>query len=265
MRSLILLLGCLVMESTLTDPCGNYTVLEQPWRSTDCIEQGCSGQWMCDTDLGKAWYRLKSSGGWKIPENVVPRRRCSTDYPMWLNGSHPTVGEGEVTKTICIHANTECVQPLEINIKNCTEYIVYELKPPPHCQAAYCTDPGTANDHSTRESTDADSQSPTPSPKTDPGTANDHSTRESTDADSRSPTPSPKTDTQYKMIHMEVHSKRKVDDETAKGIVLKRLQQMTKEQCPGKSIDLNQVDVQCSDVDPDGNRLRNKQPGPDNY
>ncbi|XP_072329629.1 pancreatic secretory granule membrane major glycoprotein GP2-like isoform X2 [Scyliorhinus torazame] len=228
MRSLILLLGCLVTESTLTDPCGNYTVLEQPWRSTDCKDTDCSGQWMCDTRLGKAWYRLKSSGGWKIPEHVVPKRRCSTDFTIWLNGSHPTVGQGEVTKTVCFHGNTDCSYTLEINIKNCTDYIVYELKPPPHCQSAYCTDPETA----------------------DALGLNDHSTQQSTDPDSLSPTPSPKTDTQYKMINVEVHSKMKVDDETAKGIVLKRLQQMTDEQCPGKSIDLNQVDVQCSDVDP---------------
>ncbi|XP_059817421.1 pancreatic secretory granule membrane major glycoprotein GP2-like [Hypanus sabinus] len=131
-----------VTDSALGDPCGTRTILDQPWRSTDCSHTECThGQWMSDGHLEVGWYRFNSSGGWKIPETVVPQYHCSGVYPGWLNGPHPSVGEGEVTRTVCftVSENT-CYWRREIGLKNCSGYFVYRLWPTPVGTAVYCTD-----------------------------------------------------------------------------------------------------------------------------
>ncbi|XP_059819118.1 pancreatic secretory granule membrane major glycoprotein GP2-like [Hypanus sabinus] len=95
---------------------------------------------MDDGNLAVGWYRFNSSGGWKIPETVVPQYRCSGNTPGWLNGPHPNVGEGEVTRTVCFtaHNNTYFLR-WEIRVKTCSGYFVYWLKPTPWSNAVYCT------------------------------------------------------------------------------------------------------------------------------
>ncbi|XP_078062329.1 uncharacterized protein LOC144488178, partial [Mustelus asterias] len=161
---------CTDPNSALTEPCVDHTVLNQPWRSSDCTETECVGQRQCDKDLVYGWYRFNSSGGWKIPETRVAEEHCSTHRSGWLQGSHPTLEQGEGSRTVCFtKKNNECKREREIKIKNCDGYFVYELKPTPgHC-AAYCTDPGTAptlgaDDKSQPESTDSGSPIPTESP-----------------------------------------------------------------------------------------------------
>ncbi|XP_072893540.1 uncharacterized protein [Hemitrygon akajei] len=97
---------------------------------------------MSDGNLTVGWYRFNSSGGWKIPETVVPQGRCSGETPGWLNGSHPNVGEGEVTRTVCFTWDKNiCYQRREIRVKNCSGYFVYWLCPTPPSYAVYCTEP----------------------------------------------------------------------------------------------------------------------------
>uniref|UniRef100_UPI00398F6FFC uncharacterized protein n=1 Tax=Pristiophorus japonicus TaxID=55135 RepID=UPI00398F6FFC len=186
-------------DSALTDPCENHTVLDQPWRSTDCGGTECIGNYRCDQDLVQGWYRFKSSGGKKIPETVVPEYHCSTLGSGWLNGTHPTVGQGEVTRTVCFSWDGDnCYLTREIKIKNCTSYSVYQLKPtnPTGCDV-YCTDPETSptqgpKDQSTRETTDRPSTIPVGSTASDPETSptqgpEEQSTRETTDHPSTIP------------------------------------------------------------------------------
>ncbi|XP_048476450.1 uncharacterized protein LOC125487896 [Rhincodon typus] len=140
MRILLLLLGYLIADSALTDPCVNYTTLNQSWRSIDCTETECSGQLMCDNVLSAGWYKFQSSGGWRIPDTVVTGRQCSTRATGWLQGSHPTVEQGEVTRKACFNLDgNRCHWNREIKIKNCSNYFVYWLQPTPNCDAAYCT------------------------------------------------------------------------------------------------------------------------------
>ncbi|XP_060678492.1 mucin-5AC-like isoform X2 [Hemiscyllium ocellatum] len=130
---------CTVSESGNTDPCVSHKVLVDPWRSLNCTETECTGKAECDVQLKHGWYRFKSSGGWKMPEVAVPPRHCSTRGTAWLQGSHPTVADGEVTRRVCINWDKNpCYWVHEIKIKNCSSYFVYELKALPQC-AAYCT------------------------------------------------------------------------------------------------------------------------------
>ncbi|XP_059816880.1 pancreatic secretory granule membrane major glycoprotein GP2-like [Hypanus sabinus] len=95
---------------------------------------------MNDKNLAVRWYRFNSSGGWKIPETVVPQYRCSGKKPGWLNGPHPNVGEGEVTRTVCFSKDEKpCEKNQEIRVKNCSGYFVYRLWPTPGNDAVYCT------------------------------------------------------------------------------------------------------------------------------
>ncbi|XP_072894517.1 pancreatic secretory granule membrane major glycoprotein GP2-like [Hemitrygon akajei] len=135
------LLVLALLDSALGDPCVNHTVLDQPWRSINCYNTECTGgRLMDDGNLEVGWYRFNSSRGWTIPETVVPRYHCSGNYPGWLNGPHPNVGEGEVTRTVCftVGENTRSGSR-EIRVKNCSGYFVYWLWPTPWSNAVYCT------------------------------------------------------------------------------------------------------------------------------
>ncbi|XP_072347400.1 uncharacterized protein [Scyliorhinus torazame] len=140
MKTLLLILGCLNCCHFLSaDPCKNHTVLEQPWRSTNCANTDCSSV-QCDNNLLTGWYRFNGPGGSTIPDQLVPVNHCSTSSPGWLNGVHPTLGDGEVTRKVCFHWNGDsCAWNVDIKIKRCSDYFVYYLKKPPFCSLAYCT------------------------------------------------------------------------------------------------------------------------------
>uniref|UniRef100_UPI00398ED2B5 putative uncharacterized protein DDB_G0290521 n=1 Tax=Pristiophorus japonicus TaxID=55135 RepID=UPI00398ED2B5 len=108
MRTLLQILGYLIADFALTDPCVNHTVLDQSWRSTDCNGTECIGTLQCDGDLVQGWYRFKSSGGWKIPETVISDTHCSTWAPGWLNdpGTSPTQGPEEQSRETTDHPST---------------------------------------------------------------------------------------------------------------------------------------------------------------
>ncbi|XP_051865292.1 uromodulin-like [Pristis pectinata] len=82
------------------------------------------------------------SGGWKIPETCIVEYHCNTKHPGWIQGSHPTVGQGVVQRTVCFtNSVTGCQETQDIKVKNCTDFIVYELKPTYGDNRIYCTDP----------------------------------------------------------------------------------------------------------------------------
>uniref|UniRef100_UPI00398EDDFC uncharacterized protein F26C11.3-like isoform X2 n=1 Tax=Pristiophorus japonicus TaxID=55135 RepID=UPI00398EDDFC len=198
MRTLLLILVYLIADTALTDPCVDHTVLDQSWRSMNCNATECTGNLQCDAYLVQGWYRFNSSGGWKIPETEVPSYHCSANAPGWLNGIHPTVGQGEVTRTVCFnYYGNPCQWTRDIKIKNCTNYSVYELKPTDSCYLVYCTDPETSptqglEEQSTRETTDHSSTIPESSSTSDHETSptqglEEQSTRETTDCPSTIP------------------------------------------------------------------------------
>ena len=73
-----------------------------------------------------------------------PPLKCNTIAPGWLNGAHPKVTDGIVTREVCFgtDAGQCCVRGWEIPIKvrNCREYFVYYLHstPNPGGSLRYC-------------------------------------------------------------------------------------------------------------------------------
>ncbi|XP_072894362.1 uncharacterized protein, partial [Hemitrygon akajei] len=100
-------------------------------------------------------YRLvKSFGEWRIPEEEDPVGCCCGKCPGWLEGSHPSVTEGEVKRRVCFTRNGNIIPEsgmstsgssqsnnscLDIKVKNCIGYFVYLLKPAPSDHTVYCT------------------------------------------------------------------------------------------------------------------------------
>ena len=54
----------------------------------------------CDRNL-KGWYRFQGAAGTRMPTSCTPKHRCSTGATGWLNGSHPTVADGKVSRQVC--------------------------------------------------------------------------------------------------------------------------------------------------------------------
>ena len=122
--------------------CSNttYKEINEPRRSIKSVWQ--QGQLpLCDRKLRSGWYRFTSDAGGKVmmPENAASEYHCGTHDPIWLNGRHPSVTEGNVVRPVCITSfGVDCDDTFDINVKNCGDYYVYYLRPIYYCAVAYC-------------------------------------------------------------------------------------------------------------------------------
>ncbi|XP_067310863.1 uncharacterized protein [Pseudorasbora parva] len=124
------------------DPCYNYNVLDDPWRATN---NQYSSKIMCDTAVSwDGWYRLFIRGqSSQMPDTCVDQYSCGTYVPLWLNGGHPTVEDGVVTRDVCGHWSNNCCyfQSNPIQVKACPgDYYIYKFVHPTSCSLAYCAE-----------------------------------------------------------------------------------------------------------------------------
>ncbi|KAI4873661.1 hypothetical protein NFI96_032773 [Prochilodus magdalenae] len=125
------------------DPCNKYTSLDQPWRANNETELD-----ICDRRFSwDGWYRFFYYGmNIRMAESCVPTSRCGAYYTLWLNGSHPEIEDGVVTRQVCGNAGSDCCLfgSMSIKVKTCPgNYSVYKLFRPKYCNMAYCTDVST--------------------------------------------------------------------------------------------------------------------------
>lgn len=101
-----------------------------------------TGVLLCDSSLGPNWFRFQGAAGNKMATTCVPTSRCGTHATGWLNGAHPTVSEGIVTRQVCFHWSGGCCNwSINIQVRNCSGYFVYYISgtPPVHpCHLRYC-------------------------------------------------------------------------------------------------------------------------------
>ncbi|KAI4904447.1 hypothetical protein NFI96_022470 [Prochilodus magdalenae] len=133
-----LILVLCFLTASFDDRCNNYTALDQPWRATNATELN-----ICDRDFSwTGWYRLLYYGmNMRMPESCVNRSRCGTDITLWLNGSHPQIEDGIVTRRVCGRSGSNCCyyRSTPIRVKACPgDYYIYEFVKPTTCKAAYC-------------------------------------------------------------------------------------------------------------------------------
>jgi len=97
------------------------------------------GDWECDRDIGPGWYRFEGAAGTRMATSCTPQDRCNTRATSWLNGQHPTVAEGQVSRQVCFHYGANCCGwTTNIKVRNCGSYYVYHLDGVPACNARYC-------------------------------------------------------------------------------------------------------------------------------
>jgi len=129
------------------DGCANYKVLNETDRAQG---NALSPHLRSDIDLTTGWYRFQGAAGDRMPDKCVVRWRCGTKLPGWLNGTHPTVDAGVVTRKVCYAGNWKrscCGWSNNIKVKNCSGYYVYELKNPPNNNSRYCGNAGAGKLH----------------------------------------------------------------------------------------------------------------------
>ena len=120
--------------------CSSYTLLNESDRTTSSYGSDIGGK--CDRDLSTKWYRFSARAGGTMPESCVPMYLCGTETTGWLNGKHPTVQEGVVSRQVCFHYRDDCCDwTKDIRIRNCGGFYVYELKAVRYCPARYCGGP----------------------------------------------------------------------------------------------------------------------------
>nr|XP_058951787.1 fibrillin-1-like [Pocillopora verrucosa] len=89
------------------DVCQFHSVLEDYDR--DINYQTPPGNEKCDNNLNYGWYRFLNISGITMPTTCPPPDTCGTTFPGWLSGDHPTVEDGEVSRTVCFTGRSyEC-------------------------------------------------------------------------------------------------------------------------------------------------------------
>ena len=125
--------------------CINYTVLSEADRAQGNAQPPYNRS---DFGLVRGWYRFQGAAGDRMPDKCVLMYRCGTVHPGWLNGSHPTITEGVVTRTVCYSGYRDCCWPSNIiKVKNCSSYYVFELQRTPGWYSRYCGNAGAGKLH----------------------------------------------------------------------------------------------------------------------
>ncbi|KAL6458564.1 hypothetical protein MHYP_G00337940 [Metynnis hypsauchen] len=132
--------------SRSSDPCDNYAVLDEPWRATNYSN---ITDVRCDQSVSwVGWYRLMYQGqDVRMPESCVDAFMCGTHAPLWMNGVHPQLQDGAVTRQICGNWNANCCyfRSNPVRVKACPgNFYVYEFVSPSTCSLTYCADVTTA-------------------------------------------------------------------------------------------------------------------------
>ncbi|KAL3871226.1 hypothetical protein ACJMK2_039234 [Sinanodonta woodiana] len=128
------------------DPCDyeyEHSVIENENgdRSSMCTTDGDP---YCDDKIENGWYAIHSSNGYqRISSNCPNYSSCKTKSPIWINGSIPTIQDDIVTNKACVRDDRSCCSHMfDVEMKNCSSYVVYKLSTVP-CFQRYCTDDKT--------------------------------------------------------------------------------------------------------------------------
>ena len=117
--------------------CQNYVSLNSYTRKI--TYSGSNGY--CDSEIGPGWFRFEGSAGTRMATSCPPKGRCGAWVPGWLNGGHPTVADGRVSRQVCFRAFSNCCRwSTNIEVRNCGSYYVYYLSGTysGYCYHRYC-------------------------------------------------------------------------------------------------------------------------------
>lgn len=124
--SISLQLVYIFITDSLGQECRIYKTLETPERRITAKQRAKP---LSDDILkDNTWYRITAAAGNQVPENCV-KTGCSSLYKGWINGSLPTVDEGQLEREMCFSSNTNgCCKPSkEVRVRNCGGYYVFKF------------------------------------------------------------------------------------------------------------------------------------------
>ena len=76
--------------------------------------------------------------------SCTPQKRCNAEVTTWIDGTHPTVADGQVSRKVCFRYGDGddncCWRFTNIQVRNCSSFHVYYLKSVPSANgnARYC-------------------------------------------------------------------------------------------------------------------------------
>nr|XP_022298867.1 uncharacterized protein LOC111107801 isoform X1 [Crassostrea virginica] len=131
------------MECSKPDPCeeANRLILHVSGdRSTRCRDKSLRH---CDSKLQQNWYRpMMGSADVKMATSCVERDSCGTESPIWLNGLEPSLADKTVDMKACVNfgrtSMCSCDEEIDIQVRNCSSYLVYNLNATSKCPQRYC-------------------------------------------------------------------------------------------------------------------------------
>ena len=123
--------------------CSGYHVLDSVTRNvgtrynTAAVMSACgdvycidhTGAPMISPDWrGGGWYRYQGEAGTQIPTYPPGDSQCGAYRPGWMEGEHPTVGQGKVPRTVYFqgYRNTKEFSTT-VKVVNCGQFYVYHL------------------------------------------------------------------------------------------------------------------------------------------
>ena len=113
--------------------------IDDPTRYISYQYNGNFGSYMCDSDLAEGWYKFLNHRMYTSMANRGSTGYCYTQYRGILQGGHPSVGDGVVSRQVCFYYSSSCNYYVNIKVRNCGSFFVYKLKPTPTCNLRYCT------------------------------------------------------------------------------------------------------------------------------
>ena len=115
--------------------CSTYSLLSDAWRNAS-FGKGVN----CDQNLPDVWYRFTPPAGVRLLSSCIPKHRCGTYAPMWMNGKHPTECDGIVNRPVCGSFDEGCCQyKHNIKVRQCPgPFYIYRFGRVPFCSLAFC-------------------------------------------------------------------------------------------------------------------------------
>lgn len=117
--------------------CKRYWTINDPTRRRS---YSGPGYYKHDYYLAEGWYRF-TIGKRMSTSCGYSSGYCDASYAGWLTGSHPSVNDGVVSRTVYFgNSGSSCHQgSTTIKVRNCGSFYVYKLKGTPSSSYRYCT------------------------------------------------------------------------------------------------------------------------------
>ena len=143
-------LSCLIMcfSHLEVDPCQSCKELREFQRSQYHRHSGLEHA-KCDSQLPRSWYRFRGRAGLGMPDYCIKTGSCGTHAPGWFQGTYPTVPGAVSPGRVCFSwwMGGCCYWYMDIKVKRCSDFYIYQLPETPGCELYYCGDGAPGKDN----------------------------------------------------------------------------------------------------------------------